>query len=600
MAIASRPELIGTFGAVTSTHWLATAAGMAVLEAGGNAVDAAVAAGFALQVVEPQSNGLGGDLCAIAHSSAGDRTVVVCGQGPVPAAASIERFEDLGLGQVPGSGLLPACVPGAFGGWLLLLGELGTMPLARLLEPAISYAVGGYPVVEEAARAIAVLAPLFRTEWPASGRSFLVDGSPPAPGSLLRNEPLGCTLRRLVAEAEAAGPDRDAQIEAARRAFYEGFVAEAVDEFVSSTAVLDATGRHHRGFLSGEDLASWRATIEEPASLRYGDREVHKPGLWSQGPMFLQQLALLQGRDLAAMGLSSGEYIHTVTEATKLALADREAWYGDPVEPEVTVADLLDERYTACRSSLLGDRAAVRPPAGSPRGLRPTLPEPAPPTEPDVADDWMRQLQAGIPTVLKATVKPGDTCTVSTADRWGNVVAAVPSGGWLKSSPVVPRLGFPLGTRAQAMWLTRGHPNSLAAGRRPRTTLSPTVVLRDGRADLAFGTPGGDRQDQWTLQAFLAVTEFGLDLQAATEVTAFATDEFPLSFAPRASRPGVVAVEGSCAPDALDDLRRRGHQVDVVPPLSFGKVCVVGVDPAAGVIRAGAGPRGRQAYAACR
>jgi len=600
--IGSRPELIGTFGATASSHWLAAATAMAILEAGGNAVDAAVAGGLTLIVVEPHSNGLGGDLCALVHTASDDRTVVICGQGPVPAAASIERFHDLGLDHVPGSGLLPACVPGALDGWLRMLDELGTMPLDRVMEPAIGYALGGYPIVEEAARAIAVLAPLFESEWPGSGLAFLDGGKPPRPGSLVRNEQLGRTLQRLVAAAQEDGGrrDRSGQIGAARQAFYEGFVAEAIDEFVRSTDVLDATGRHHRGFLTGQDLAGWAATVEEPARLHYRGHEVFKPGLWSQGPVFLQQLALLDDQDLGAMDPSSGQYVHALIEASKLAMSDREAWYGDPVEPSVTVDDLLADEYTRSRRALMTERSVRQPPAGAPTGVPPCALPSVPAPAPAEGEEWMRQLQSGIPTVLRATVKPSDTCTISVVDRWGNAVAAVPSGGWLKSSPVVPGLGFALGTRAQATWLVPGHPNSLKGGRRPRTTLSPTITRTDRGSCLAFGTPGGDRQDQWTLQTFLAATQFGLDLQAACEIPAFAADEFPTSFAPRSSRPGVVLLESTWGPETVDDLERRGHVIEVVPALTFGKVCIVEHDRGTGVVRAGAGPRGRQAYAACR
>ncbi len=599
-SLGNRPELTGTFGAVSSTHWLATAAGMRALERGGNAFDAVTAAGFVLLVVEPHSNGLGGDLCAVVHTAAcGPK--VVCGQGPMPEAATIAHFDSLGLNAIPGSGLLPATVPGAFGAWLRLLAEFGTMPLSAVAGPAIDYACNGYPLLPEAAKAIAALAPLYRSEWTGSATAYLSGGSVPAPGAVVRNVQLGETLARLVREAESTPGTRDVQLERAHRAFYEGFVAEQIDAFVRTTEVLDATGTRHRGLLTGGDMAAWSPTVDEPALLESRGYVVAKPGLWSQGPVFLQQLALLDGGDVASLGLSTAAYIHTVTEAVKLAMADREAWYGDADTGVVTVEELLDSAYTSERRALIGDRAAAAPPAGTPGGRTSWLPEPKPQLERDHDSPWMEQLQSGIPNVvLRATVKSGDTCTASAIDRWGNIAATVPSGGWLKSSPVIPGLGFALGTRGQAMWLERGHPNSLVPGRRPRTTLSPTVVLRDdGSAHLAFGTPGGDRQDQWTLQSYLAITEFGLDLQAGTEVTAFHNDEVPASFSPRAFRRGVVSVEATCEPEELDGLRARGHEVEVVPAWSAGKVCIVGAG-AGGTVRAGAGPRGRQAHAACR
>jgi gamma-glutamyltranspeptidase/glutathione hydrolase len=595
-----RPELVGTFGAVSATHWLASGAGMAILERGGNAFDAAVAAGFVLQVVEPHSNGLGGDASIVAYPAASGEARVVCGQGPMPGAATIEHFRSLGLHQIPGSGMLPACVPGAFGAWLRLLAEYGTMRLSEVLEFAIGYAANGHPLLPGAARVIALLAPLFETEWLESARTYLPSGAPPPAGSRLRNPALAATLQRILREAQAASSDREAQIEAAHAAFYRGFVAEGIDDFVSHTDVLDATGRRHRGLLSAGDLDGWRPAVEEPASLDYGEYTVFKPGPWSQGPVFLQQLALLDGFDLGAMDFGGPEYVHTVVESAKLAFADREAWYGDPDHTPVPLSGLLAPAYSAARRSLIGDRAAPAPQPGTPGDHRSWLPCPEPdePAPGDVA--WMTQLHNGMPTVVMATARAGDTCTVVVTDRHGNLVAAVPSGGWLKSSPVIPGLGFSLGTRGQTMWLSEGHPNSLAPGRRPRTTLSPSVTLRDGRPFLAFGTPGGDQQDQWTLEVFLAVTAFGLDLQAATEATAFHTDHFPMSFTPRTSRPNVVVMERSCDPATVAALDGRGHAVSLVPAHSLGKVCAVGVDPDSGFIRAAAGPRGGQAYAMCR
>ena len=598
--IASRPEVTGTFGAVSSTHWLASSAGQAVLDQGGNAFDAAVAAGLVLQVVEPHSCGPAGDVSIALYSAATGQVTIICGQGPMPQAATVKRFRALGLGQIPGSGLLPACVPGGFGGWLRLLAEHGTMRLSDVLGPAIGYAAAGHPILPAAAAAIEVLAPLFADEWPESGRVYLQDGKAPKPGSRVRNEALAATYQRILCEAEAAGPGREAQIEAAADAFYRGFVAEAIDAYVRNNRVLDATGRRHQGFLTADDLAAWRPTTERPASLDYGPYTVCKPGPWSQGPVFLQQLAILEPMDLPALGLGSATYIHTLTEAAKLALADREAWYGDAGSAPVPLDALLSADYAARRRALIGPQADPSPQPGALDGRRSWLPAAEPDCFAQPDDELLAQLRNGIPTAVRQTARSGDTCTVTAADRHGNLVAAVPSGGWLKSSPVIPGLGFPLGTRGQTMWLTSGHPNSLVPGKRPRTTLSPTLALRDGKPFLGFGTPGGDQQDQWTLQFFLAVTGFGLDLQAATETTAFYTDHFPASFAPRTARPGVLALEAQCGPGVIQELRDRGHQVDVTPAYSQGKVCAAGFDPDLRLIRAAAGPRGRQAYAVCR
>jgi len=596
----SRPELVGSRGAVAATHWLASSAGMAVLDQGGNAFDAAVAAGFVLQVVEPHSNGLGGDLSVVLHVGQTGQVKVICGQGPMPKAATSQVFADLALNQIPGSGVLPACVPGAFGGWLRLLAEFGTRRLTEVLDAAIGYADAGYPLLPEAARAIGVLAPLFETDWLGSGAVYLADGVP-ASGSRMRNRALATTMKRLVAIGSSASSDRLAQIDAAHAAFYSGFVAEEIDAFVRNTDVLDATGRRHRGLLRGDDMAAWQPTVETPASLDYGVYTVHKPGVWSQGPVFLQQLALLADLDLVSAGLNSGEYVHVVTEAAKLALADREAWYGDPTHGVDPLPDLLRAEYTRARRALIGERASLLPEAGSPGGRRPrevTVEAEHPSSGPE----WMVQIHEGVPNlVLAATAVSGDTCTVAAADRWGNLVAAVPSGGWLKSSPVIPGLGISLGTRGQAMWLgAPEHPNALAPGKRPRTTLSPTVVLRDGAPHLAFGTPGGDRQDQWTLESLLAVTEFGLGLQAATECVMFHTDHFPSSFAPHSCRPGVLVVEDDVEPGTVADLRARGHRIALAPARSLGKVCMTGFEAGSGFVRAAAGPRGQQAYAVAR
>ncbi|GIJ29224.1 gamma-glutamyltranspeptidase [Micromonospora qiuiae] len=595
----ARPELHGTFGAVSSTHWLASSAGLATFDRGGNAFDAAVAAAFVLQVVEPHLNGPGGDVPIMAYDAATGEVEVICGQGPTPAAATIDRFRELGLTAVPGSGLLPACVPGVFGAWLTLLRRKGRLGVAEVLAPAIEYAEHGFPLLPKAAAMIERLAPLFRDHWVSSGEVYLSQGRPPAAGSRFRNPALAATFRRIIAEARSVS-GRDAQIDAAMRAFYEGFVAEAIDKFVAGTEVLDATGRPNRGLLTGSDLAVWRPTVEQPTTSSYRGLLVHKPGPWSQGPVFLQQLGLLSGYDLGAMGFASADHIHTVVESAKLAFADREAWYGDPALADVPLAGLLDPAYAAARRALIGPAASAELRPGAPGGWDPRLPElpelSAPPADPD----WRDQLANGLPTVLQATVVRGDTTTVSTTDRDGNMVVATPSGGWLSGSPVVPGLGFALGTRGQMMWLVEGHPNSLMPGKRPRTTLSPTIVRTDdGRPHLAFGTPGGDRQDQWTLNFLLNHVDFGMSPQQAAEALTFHTDHVPTSFIPRQFRPLSVTVEDDVVEATVAELRRRGHRVDLAPTRSLGQICATGPDGTGGVLAA-ASPRGQQAYAVVR
>ncbi len=594
-----RPEICGTAGAVAATHWLAAQAGMTMLDRGGNAFDAATAAGMVLQVVEPHLNGPGGDVPILLHDGGTGAVKVICGQGPMPQSATIEHFRKQDLDRIPGSGLLAACVPGAFGAWMRLLKEFGRLRLTDVMEPAIAYASGGYPVLPKAAEMIGTLAPLFRDEWEESGRTYLPGGLVPEAGSRLRNPVLAETFRRILKEAEATTKDREGQIEGAERAFYEGFVAEAIDRFVTTSEPIDATGRRNRGLLSGQDMASWRASLEEPASLEYRGHTAHKPGPWSQGPVFLQQLRLLEGFDLAAMGVAGPDYVHTVVEAAKLAFADREAWYGDPDFVDVPLDVLLSAEYADERRALIGPDASGTLRPGAARGRSGWVPPLDGAMETQHGPAWMAQLSDGVPAVLRLTEAKGDTCCVTATDREGNMVAATPSGGWLKSSPVVPGLGFPLGTRGQMAWLIEESNNALAPGKRPRTTLSPTLVTRDGRPYLAFGTPGGDQQDQWTLTFFLNHVEFGQAPQAAVEARAFHTDHVPSSFTPRRARPRSLVIEPGSDASVVEELRRRGHCVDVAAPFSLGKVCATGLR-ADGVILAAASPRGAQAYAVAR
>src|SRR5215467_1431849 len=597
----TRPELAGTFGMVASTHWLASAAGMAVLELGGNAFDAAVAAGFVLQVVEPHLNGPAGEVPVIGFDATGRQPFVLDGQGPAPAAATLTAFARLGLDLVPGTGLLAACVPAAFGTWLLLLERYGTMRLRDVLSYAIGYADAGYPMLAGTSAAIAAVAPTFTEHWPTSAEIYLAGGGPAA-GSRFANKPLAAVYQRILAEAERAGSGREQQIEAARRAFYEGFVAEAIADYLASADVMDVTGMRHKGLLAGSDLASWRASVEQPVTLDFGGLTVCKTGPWGQGPVFLQQLAMLAGFDLAAMPPDGAEFVHTVTEVAKLAFADREAWYGDPRHSDVPLADLLSAGYAAERRRLAGSEASGELRPGSPGGREPRLPAFALARLGPGAAQAGSADGTGEPTVASGVASPalgpGDTCHLDVADRFGNMVAATPSGGWLQSSPVVPGLGFCLGTRGQMFTLTPGLASTLAPGRRPRTTLSPSLALRDGQPYLAFGTPGGDQQDQWTIGFFLNHVVFGMNLQEAIDAPAYHTDHFPSSFYPRDSFPRSLSVEARAGDALIAELRGRGHAVNVAPPWSLGRISAVTRDR--GFLHAGANARGMQGYAAGR
>lgn len=598
----TRPELLGTFGMVASTHWLASQVGMAVLEDGGNAFDAAVAAGLVLSVVEPHLNGPLGEAPIIAHSVQRNETFVVDGQGRAPAGATIERFRDLGLGVIPGTGLLAACVPGAFAAWLALLQRYGTMRVAQVLQYAITYAEDGFPLLPQMCATIASVEQLFTDHWTDSAALYLAGGSVPPPGTRLRNQALAATLRRLVKEAEAAGADRDAQIEAARRAFYEGFVAEAITAFLARSEAMDSSGRPHRGLLSAEDLATHRASFESPVSFDYGAYTVCKAGPWTQGPVFLQQLALLAGFDLNELDYQSPDFAHVVIEAAKLAFADREAWYGDPRFVDVPLDDLLSPTYADARRKVIGEQASWELRPGSPGGRVPQLPDLPQQVERLAGAGGPSQGPAvgtGEPTVGPDGSTKGDTCHVDVIDRWGNMVSATPSGAWLQSSPVIPALGMCLGTRAQMFWLTPGLPNSLEPGKRPRTTLTPSLALRDGHPYLAFGTPGGDQQDQWSLLFFLRHVHHGLNLQEAIDAPTFHTTHFPSSFYPRDSSPGQVHIESRAGRDTIEGLRSRGHDVVVADPWSLGRVSAAGRRKDGWLIAA-ANPRVMQGYAVGR
>ncbi len=589
----TRPELAGDFGMVASTHWLASATGMSVLEAGGNAADAAVAAGFVLQVVEPHLNGPGGEVPILLWDERAERVHSLCGQGVSPAAADTAALRRLGLDVMPGTGLLPAVVPGAFGTWLLLLERWGTWPLRAVLEPAIHYAEKGHPVLSRVADTVTTVRDLFTTEWPSSAQTWLPAGQPARPGSRFVRPELAATFRKVVAAAESAGNGREQQIRAAHDAWYQGFVAEAIGDFCADSELMDSSGERHCGLLTADDLAQWQPTVEEPTTFDYHGYTVCKTGPWGQGPVFLQQLALLESYDLAGMGTGSADWIHTIVESAKLAFADREAWYGDPDFTTVPVDDLLADTYSEGRRQLIGDTASLELRPGSPGARSPRLPHyPAFPAASAPAAG------VGEPTVARTGEARGDTCHLDIVDADGMMISATPSGGWLHSSPTVPGLGFCLSTRGQMFWVEEGLPNSLRPRARPRTTLSPSFALRDGHAWMAFGTPGGDFQDQWSLHFFLNVVHGSMNLQEAIDAPAFHNTHVPSSFYPRDAHPGHVYLEDRHAAAVVEELRRRGHIVEVGDSWSAGRLSAVARDGE--WLTAAANPRGNQGYASGR
>ncbi|GAA4320071.1 gamma-glutamyltransferase [Streptomyces venetus] len=609
MQFTTRPTLSGTFGMVSSTHWLASQSAMAVLEDGGNAYDAAVAGAFVLHVVEPHLNGPAGEV-PILLAPVGGEVRVLCGQGVAPAGATVAHYRDLGLDLVPGTGPLAAAVPGAFDAWMLLLRDHGTKSLDDVLKYAVGYAEHGHAPVERVGETVETVRELFETEWASSADVYLPGGKAPRPGELFSNPVLAATWKRLLAETAGAG-DREARIEAARHVWRTGFIAEALVR-QAGRPTMDTSGERHTGTLTAADLAAWSATYETPVTYDWNGWTVCKPGPWSQGPVLLQQLALLPP-ELPRYG--SADHVHLLVENCKLAMADREAWYGDAAD--VPLDDLLSDAYNTVRRALVGERASYDLRPGSPGGRTPRLGAHA--RVAGAAQEGFDALGIGEPTVAGSPAEPvpgepeiaadgttrGDTCHLDIVDRWGNMISATPSGGWLQSNPVVPELGFPLGTRLQMAWLEEGLPSSLTPGRRPRSTLSPSIALRAGVPVLAFGTPGGDQQDQWQLHFLLAVTQRGrvrggLDLQGAIDAPNWHNDSFPGSFYPRGMRPGSVTVESRTDPAVVEELRRRGHQVTVGGPWSEGRLCAVARDSETGVLSAAANPRGMQGYAVGR
>ncbi|MGB5557576.1 MAG: gamma-glutamyltransferase family protein [Paracoccaceae bacterium] len=596
MTFTTRPELTGTFGMAASTHWIASAVGMAMLEKGGNAFDAAVAMGFALHVVEPHLNGPLGDMPLIFCPAGDDVPTVICAQGVAPAKATIAHYKAEGLDLIPGSGMLATVVPGAFDGWMLLLRDHGTMTLREVLEPAIHYAEAGHPMLERVSATISGLANFFADEWPTSAALWTPGGKVPQKDDLFRNPDLAATWHRLLSEAEAKR-GREAQIDAARDAFYRGFVAEKIGKWVEEAEVMDAAGGRRKGVLSADDMANWHASYEAPLSVDYHDWTVFKTGPWGQGPALLQSLQTLKHSNVASLDPGSADFVHLVTETMKLSFADREAYYGDPLHTDIPMGALLSDAYAAERAALIGPKASLTQRPGRLPGFEAWA-------DAAIARAAMQAQAgpgagAGEPTMAHLTEKRGDTVHVDVIDRWGNMVSATPSGGWLQSSPVVPGLGMPLNSRAQMFWLTEGLPTSLVPGRRPRTTLSPSMANYRGRPTLAFGTPGGDQQDQWQLIYFLRLVHATRNLQEAVDQPLFHTAHFQASFYPRGCRPGHLMIEPSFGEATIAELRARGHEIEVAEPWTVGRLTAASRDPK-GVLRAAATPRLMQAYAVGR
>jgi gamma-glutamyltranspeptidase/glutathione hydrolase len=567
---------MGTRGVVAAGHYLAAEAGLRMLELGGNAVDAGVAMGFALAVLKPHANGIAGEAPILIYAADRGRPYAVNGNGTAPREATLERFGEMGIELIPGDGFLPAVVPATVDAYITALAAFGTLPLEEAIGPALELAGDGFPMYPELRAAIESNLARWQEHYPSSVEVFAPGGRAPLVGEALVQADWAATFGLLVeAERRAARGGRVAALRAARDVFYRGEVAREIVRFARGTEVMDASGKARAGLLSDDDFASYSARVEQPVSGEYRGLTVHKCDTWCQGPVFLQQLKLLEGFDLAGMGHNSADYIHTVIEAAKLAFADREAYYGDPEFVEVPLGRLLSKEYAGERRRLIDrERASLeeRPGGGTPSQMRQ-------PAATDREEEW-------------PTTHGGDTTKCDAVDRFGNMISITPSGGWFASSPVIPGLGFPLGTRGQMFMLDAEHPNCLAPGKRPRSTLTPSLVTKEGRPWMVFGTPGGDCQDQWTLQFYLNHVDFGMNLQEAIDAPTFHSLHFRNSFYPRKARPGVMAAEGRIPEEVRRELEARGHTVEVVGDWSNGSVLGIRFDAESGLISGAASPRG--------
>jgi gamma-glutamyltranspeptidase / glutathione hydrolase len=568
-----RPTIMGTPGMVATAHYLSALIGVEVLKRGGNAVDAAVAATFAEGVLNPHMHTIGGEVPMLIYMAEAHQVSAINGNTAAPGRATIEWFTDHGMSLIPGEGLLAAGVPAAPGALITALERFGTMTLADVVQPALELARDGFPV-HPGLRGPSDYLPFsiwhclatFQEHWPTSAQLYLPQGRLPEVGTIFRNADLAQTFERLLlAERSAASQGRSAGLKAAHDAFYQGNIARQIATFV----------RRHGGLLDIDDLAAFETKVETPVSVTYRGYEVFKCGPWSQGPVFLQQLRLLEGYDLQALGHNSAAYIHLVTEAAKLAFADREAYYGDPDFVPVPLQELFSEAYTAARRTLIDPtRASLELRPGDPVHRKPLWSGQGP----LIGREWQR-----------------GTVHVAVVDRQRNLVAATPSGAWIAGSPVVEGLGFPLTSRLQVFYLDHHHPNALAPRKRPRTTLTPSLVLRDGQPFMAFGTMGLDQQDQWTLQCFLNVVEFEMPWQEAIEAPKFSSKHFPSSIHPHTAEPGVLRVEGRVPYEVRRSLQARGHHIVVQPDWIEGYVVGVQVSTDRSVVYGGADPRGELA-----
>jgi len=558
----TRPVVMGKSYAITSGHYLATTAGLGVIEKGGNAIDASACMALCLAVLEPHLNSAGGEVPVLVHSAKEERVVAISGQGCAPKAATIDKFRGLGIDLIPGDGLLAATVPSVISTWIVALKEFGNLRFRDVLKPAIYLAEDGFPAYGGLLGSIEANSKRFLSEWRTTAAIFLPSDKVPEEGQILRQLDLAKTLRAL-AEADGSSGDRRDGFERAHSLFYEGWIARRIADFVRSNKFRDASGKENYGLLEFDDLSGYRATIEEPLNIDWGGLTVFKCPTWTQGPVLLQMLRILENFDVKGLGHNSVDYVHLLIETIKLAYADRERYYGDPDFDDVPVDRLLSREYAGQRSRLIDMKEASS----------------------ESAPGEIAGGEGG----------GGDTTHLDAIDRDGNAVSATQSGAWIQSSPVVEGLGFPLGTRAQMFYLDAGRNNCLEPGKRPRTTLTPSMAMKGGKPYLAFGTPGGDIQDQVNLQFLLNFVVFDMNLQEALDQPTFYSGHFPSSFYPRSTHPRRVVIENRVSKDTIEALTARGHDVRSVDGWSNGRA--LAVHDGDGVLMAGASPRMITGYA---
>ena len=574
-----RPLVAGAHHMVSSGHYLATAAGFRILEQGGNATDAGVAAGIAINVTLPQWTSFGGVAPIIIHDAQRNETVSISGLGRWPKSASIDYFNRHHGGDLP-VGVLRTVTPAAADAWLTALRLYGTMSFEQVVTPALELAEQGFPVPATLHSALARTGDQLTgdavgdAKWPSTMEVFFPGDRTPAMGDILVQKDLARTFRRLIAvERDHASQGREQALQSARDFFYRGEIAEEMVRFIQDEG----------GLLTMDDLAEFSVGIETPPSINYKGTDLFTCGPWCQGPVSLQALQMLEGFDLKGMGHNSADYTHVLLEALKLAFSDRDAYYADPDFADVPMAGLTSKSYAEERRQAIDLHRAA-------------------PEMPEAGDPWPHQgMRApnGRPARPKAVAGglQADTSYASVVDRWGNAFSATPSDT-IQNAPIARGLGFIVSARGSQTWLDPEHPRALEPGKRPRLTPNPALAMRDGKALMPFGTPGGDVQCQSMVQLFLNVAEFGMDVQQAIEAPRVSTWSFPNSFWPHAYNPGLVGVEGRIDSQVSAELARRGHKVEVWDDFTprMGCLCAVEVDQARGGRSGGADPR-RDGYA---